>query len=83
MVLAISAAEPMKVRGGGCVESVVTPRTHFRFLEPRRIRAVLEVDGIDLVQSRSAVASQPYGRNVLAGSDRGSKHHAGSSPWRA
>jgi hypothetical protein len=30
-VLAISAAEPENVPGGGCVESVVTPRTHFRF----------------------------------------------------
>jgi hypothetical protein len=30
MVLAISAAEPVNVRSGGCVESVVTPRTHLR-----------------------------------------------------
>lgn len=28
--LAISVAEPVNVPGGGCVESVVTRRTHFR-----------------------------------------------------
>jgi hypothetical protein len=44
MVLAISAAEPENVPGGGCVESVVTPRTHLRFRVPR----LVEVEGIDL-----------------------------------
>jgi hypothetical protein len=29
--LAMSLADPVKVRGGGCVESVVTFRTHFLF----------------------------------------------------
>jgi hypothetical protein len=29
--LAISLAEPVNVLSGGCVESVVTCRTHFRF----------------------------------------------------
>ena len=46
MVLAISAAEPENVPGGGCVESVVTPRTHLRFLFTRFV----EVEGIDLAQ---------------------------------
>jgi hypothetical protein len=31
IVRAISAALPENVPGGGCVESVVTRRTHFRF----------------------------------------------------
>jgi hypothetical protein len=30
--LAISAADPVNVPGGGAVESVVTSRTHFRFV---------------------------------------------------
>src|SRR6266540_2124500 len=32
IVLAISAAEPLNVPRGGCVESVLTVRTHFRRL---------------------------------------------------
>src|SRR5688572_8356812 len=42
MVLAISAAEPENVLGGGCVESVLTSRTHLRF----GVRRVVEVDGM-------------------------------------
>jgi hypothetical protein len=42
MVLAIVSAEPTNVRDGGRVESVVTPRTHFRFGD----RRFAEVAGI-------------------------------------
>jgi hypothetical protein len=59
MVLAISAAEPLNVPGGGCVESVVTRRTHLRLCLPRFV----EVEGIDLVQAAN-VAVQANGRNV-------------------
>jgi hypothetical protein len=63
MVLAIWAADPENVPAGGCVESVVTPRTHRRF----RVRAVVEADGIDLVQPRCGpvVASQRSCRLTL------------------
>ena len=56
MVLAISAAEPVNVRGGGCVESVVTPRTHLRFC----VRAFVEFCVRAFVELE---------RNVLADSD--------------
>jgi hypothetical protein len=52
MVLAISAAEPVNVRGGGCVESVVTRRTHLRF----RFGTFVEVEGIDLASRQSTFA---------------------------
>jgi len=42
-VVAIFAAEPVNVPGGGCVESVVTRRTHLRFTG----RRFVEVEGID------------------------------------
>ena len=71
MVLAISAAEPVNVRGGGCVESVVTPRTHLRFCVRAFVefcvRAFVELEGIDLALFYTAV--QADGRNVLADSD--------------
>jgi (2R)-phospho-3-sulfolactate synthase (ComA) len=78
MVRAISAAEPLNVPAGGCAESVVTPRTHFRFC----VRRFVEVEGIDLVEAAN-VAVQADGRNVLAGSDTHSKRHAGAPPWES
>jgi hypothetical protein len=40
MVRAIFSAEPVNVAGGGCVESVVTRRTHLRFCVRRRFFGV-------------------------------------------
>jgi hypothetical protein len=76
MVLAISAAEPVNVRGGGCVESVVTPRTHLRFC----VRAFVEVEGIDLAPFYPAV--QADGRNVLADPDLVASTTPGRCDWR-
>jgi hypothetical protein len=53
MVLAISAADPLNVPAGGCVESVVTPRTHLRF----RVGRLVEVDGMALVQAAGRCGS--------------------------
>jgi hypothetical protein len=44
MVRAIFSAGPVNVPRGGCVESVVTRRTHLRFCVRRRF---FEVEGIE------------------------------------
>src|SRR6266545_3740663 len=41
IVRAISVADPLNVPAGGCVESVVTSRTHFRFDPPRFVATVV------------------------------------------
>ena len=66
IVLAICAPEPLKVRGGGCVESVVTPRTHLRF----RIRGFVEVviDPVAIEKSiRSLIKAYPETNGFPAG----------------
>lgn len=61
MVRAIVAAEPVNVLGGGWVELVVTPRTHFRF----RVRRFAEVEGIVSSGSDNCGCVQVDPRNGL------------------
>jgi hypothetical protein len=76
MVRAIFSAEPAKVPGGGCVESVVTRRTHsFR----GRPFVFDEVEGITVPSDPFHVLWIQIDRDAEQ-SHIGSKHHAGVTP---
>jgi hypothetical protein len=78
MVLAISAAEPVNVLGGGCVESVVTPRTHLRFWRVWDRRLVeLEGMGPSLLIRSLVVAVRRRSQRSCRLRFSVSKHHAG------
>src|SRR5437016_3385346 len=58
IVLAISAAEPVNVPRAGCVESVVTVRTHFRF-DPRRVAGAVVLREVIMRARNQEVARRP------------------------